>query len=272
MPNLTIIIGSTRPGRAGVPIAQWFAGRAKDHAGFDVTVVDLADVDLPMLDEPDHPRLRQYVHQHTRDWSAIVDAADAFVIVTPEDNYGYPATVKSALDCPHQEWQHKPVGFVSYGAGTRAVRQLKQVVTALRMLPVVDSFNIPSTPSSSTRTARCRQMRSWSRPQLRCWTNWCAPRRRCGRCDRAAGKPHSGPEPGAGRAAGPGSMTATDPAAISRSSRYLALELRFTLPRRAAKHMVMLITPTTAMAATAWPSWVHCQPLPSTIDRRPPSR
>jgi NAD(P)H-dependent FMN reductase len=136
MPNLTIIIGSTRPGRAGAPIAHWFAARAND----------LADLGLPLLDEPSHPRLRQYTHQHTKNWSAIADAADAFVIVTPEYNYGYPASVKNALDYLHQEWQHKPVGFVSYGgvaAGTRAVQQLKQVVTALRMLPVADSVNIP---------------------------------------------------------------------------------------------------------------------------------
>jgi NAD(P)H-dependent FMN reductase len=146
MPNLTIIMGSTRPGRAGAPIAQWFAARAKDHGGFDVNVVDLAELGLPLLDEPNHPRLRQYTQQHTKDWSAIADAADAFVFVTPEYNYGYPASLKNAIDYLHQEWQHKPVGFVSYGgvaAGTRAVQQLKQVVTTLRMLPVFDSVNIP---------------------------------------------------------------------------------------------------------------------------------
>jgi NAD(P)H-dependent FMN reductase len=146
MPNLTIIVGSTRPGRAGAPIAQWFAARAKDHGGFDVNVVDLAEVGLPLLDEPNHPRLRTYTQQHTKDWSAIVDAADAVVFVTPEYNYGYPASVKNAIDYLHQEWQHKPVGFVSYGgvaAGTRAVQQLKQVVTTLRMLPIFESVNIP---------------------------------------------------------------------------------------------------------------------------------
>jgi NAD(P)H-dependent FMN reductase len=145
MPNLAIIVGSTRPGRAGAPIARWFAARAKEHGGFDVSVIDLADVGLPLLDEPRHPRLRQYEHQHTKDWSAIIAAADAFVFVTPEYNNGYPASLKNAIDYLHHEWQHKPVGFVSYGgvaAGTRAVQQLKQVVTALRMLPVYDSVNI----------------------------------------------------------------------------------------------------------------------------------
>jgi NAD(P)H-dependent FMN reductase len=149
MPRLTIIIGSTRPGRAGLPIAAWFAGRARSHAGFDVDVVDLAELNLPLLDEPNHPRLGQYIHQHTKHWSAIVDAGDAFVIVTPEYNHGYPAALKNAIDYLHNEWSDKPVGFVSYGgvsAGTRAVEQLKQVVTTLKMLAVVEAVSIPFHP------------------------------------------------------------------------------------------------------------------------------
>ncbi len=146
MPTLTVIIASTRPGRAGLPIAEWFIGRAKAFGAFDLDVADLATIDLPLLDEPNHPRLRRYLHQHTKDWSEIVDAADAFVIVTPEYNYGYPATIKNAIDYLHDEWKYKPLGFVSYGgiaAGTRAVQQLKQVVTTLKMLPVFESVNIP---------------------------------------------------------------------------------------------------------------------------------
>jgi NAD(P)H-dependent FMN reductase len=146
MSRLSIIIGSTRPGRAGLPIAEWFADRARRHGGFEIDVVDLAKVNLPMLDEPNHPRLRQYTHQHTKDWSAHVDRSDAFVIVTPEYNHGYSPAVKNAIDYLHHEWHYKPVGFVSYGgvaAGTRAMQQLKQVVTALRMLPLTDAVNIP---------------------------------------------------------------------------------------------------------------------------------
>jgi NAD(P)H-dependent FMN reductase len=146
MPRLSVIIGSTRPGRAGLPIADWFADRARAHGGFEIDVVDLAELNLPMLDEPNHPRLRQYTHQHTKDWSARVSGSDAFVIVTPEYNHGYSPAVKNAIDYLHHEWHYKPVGFVSYGgvaAGTRAMQQLKQVVTALRMLPLTDAVNIP---------------------------------------------------------------------------------------------------------------------------------
>jgi NAD(P)H-dependent FMN reductase len=146
MPRLLVIIGSTRPGRAGLPIAQWFVDRATKHGGFEVEVADLAEIDLPFIDEPQHPRLGQYAHQHTKDWSARVDHADAVVMVTPEYNFGYPAALKNAIDYLHNEWADKPVGFVSYGgvaAGTRAVQQLKQVVTTLRMVPVVENVNIP---------------------------------------------------------------------------------------------------------------------------------
>ncbi|MGN6334169.1 MAG: NADPH-dependent FMN reductase [Motilibacteraceae bacterium] len=146
MPTLTVVIGSTRPGRAGLPIGTWFADRARAHGGFEVQVVDLAELALPLLDEPHHPRLRQYVHQHTKDWSALVDDADAVVFVTPEYNHGYPAALKNAIDYLHEEWRDKPVGFVSYGgvaAGTRAVQQLKQVLGVLKMVAVPEAVSIP---------------------------------------------------------------------------------------------------------------------------------
>jgi NAD(P)H-dependent FMN reductase len=146
MPKLMIVIGSTRPGRAGISVAEWFIDHARRHGEFDVEVADLAELDLPMLDEPNHPRLRQYTHQHTRDWSAQVDAAEAFVFITPEYNHGYPAALKNAIDYLHWEWSDKPVGFVSYGgvaAGTRALQQLKQVVSVLKLLPVSEAVNLP---------------------------------------------------------------------------------------------------------------------------------
>ena len=146
LPRLTVIIGSTRPGRVGAAVGQWFAARAREYGGVDVEVADLAAINLPMLDEPKHPQLRQYVHQHTWDWSALIDRADAVVFVTPEYNHGYPASVKNAIDFLYHEWADKPVGFVSYGgvsAGTRSVQQLKSVVTAVGMVPVIDAVNIP---------------------------------------------------------------------------------------------------------------------------------
>jgi NAD(P)H-dependent FMN reductase len=146
MPTLQIMIASTRPGRVGLPIARWFERRATAHGHFDVVIADLAEIDLPFVDEPNHPRLRQYTHQHTKDWSAKVEAADAFVFVMPEYNYGFNAPLKNAIDFLHQEWLYKPVGFVSYGgvaAGTRAAQMIKQVVTTLKMTPLPEAVSIP---------------------------------------------------------------------------------------------------------------------------------
>ncbi|GIH17994.1 NADPH-dependent FMN reductase [Rugosimonospora africana] len=146
MPRLQIIIASTRPGRVGLPVAEWFRERAAKHGGFEVEVIDLAEVKLPMMDEPNHPRLRRYTHQHTKDWSATVDRADAFVFVMPEYNYGFTAPLKNAIDYLHYEWEYKPVGLVSYGgvaAGARAAQMIKQVVTTLKMMPVFEAVQIP---------------------------------------------------------------------------------------------------------------------------------
>jgi NAD(P)H-dependent FMN reductase len=138
--SLMIIVGSTRPGRVGLPVARWALDAATESGLFDpIDFADLAVIDLPFLDEPKHPRLRQYQHQHTKDWSRRVDAADAVVLVTPEYNHGMSAPLKNAIDYLHHEWTYKPVGFVSYGGvsgGTRAVQMIKQVVSAFPMVPV----------------------------------------------------------------------------------------------------------------------------------------
>lgn len=139
--HLQVIIASTRPGRAGKPIADWFLELARSDDRFDVGVSDLAELALPMLDEPHHPRLRQYVHEHTWDWSRTVEAADAFILVLPEYNHSFPASIKNAIDYLHDEWAHKPVGFVSYGgisAGMRSVQMLKPVLSALKMVPLTE--------------------------------------------------------------------------------------------------------------------------------------
>jgi NAD(P)H-dependent FMN reductase len=146
VPTLQVIIGSTRPGRVGLPVARWFVERARASKCFKVETIDLAEVGLPIFDEPHHPRFGRYEHDHTREWSATVARADAFVFVTPEYNYGFNAATKNAIDYLNAEWRNKPVGFVSYGgvaAGTRAVQMLKQVVSALSMVPVTESVNIP---------------------------------------------------------------------------------------------------------------------------------
>lgn len=145
-PVLQVIVGSTRPGRVGLPVAQWVFAHAEKHGGFATELVDLAEVALPIFDEPVHPRLRRYTHEHTRRWSEIVDRADAYVFVLPEYNHGVNAATKNALDYLAHEWAHKPVGLVSYGGvagGTRAVHALKPTLAILKMVPLAEGVIIP---------------------------------------------------------------------------------------------------------------------------------
>jgi len=144
--NLTVIIASTRPGRVGLPIANWFIERAKKDGRFEIVVADLKEVNLPIFDEPKHPRFQQYEHDHTKKWSAIVAAADAFVIVTPEYNFSAPPSIVNALDYLFREWQHKPAGFVSYGGvsgGIRSVQATKLMLTSLKVMPIPEAVTIP---------------------------------------------------------------------------------------------------------------------------------
>ena len=146
MPTLGVLIASTRPGRIGLPVGEWIVSAAKEHGAFDVRVLDLAEIDLPLMNEPNHPRLRTYTLEHTLEWSRTIDEIDAFVFVMPEYNHSYTAPLKNALDYLHHEWQYKPVGLASYGgvaAGTRAVQALKPVLVGLKMTPLFEAVSIP---------------------------------------------------------------------------------------------------------------------------------
>ena len=144
--KLHTIICSTRPGRVGPAVARWFHDFASRHGKFEAVLVDLADFSLPVYDEPKHPRLRDYQHEHTRRWSQSVAAADAYAFVTPEYNYGPPPSLLNALNYVYGEWNYKPCGFVSYGGlsgGLRAVQLTKQVVTTLKMMPMMEGVAVP---------------------------------------------------------------------------------------------------------------------------------
>ncbi len=146
MQLLQVITASTRPTRQGPAVAAWFLEQARRHGKFEVEAVDLAEVGLPLLDEPRHPRFGEYEHEHTRSWSALVDRGDAFVVVTPEYDHGPPAALLNAFQYLVREWAYKPLGFVSYGgvaAGARATNTLKMTATTLKMVPMFEAVAIP---------------------------------------------------------------------------------------------------------------------------------
>ena len=151
MLKMHVIIASTRPNRVGLPVGKWFFERAKQHGKFDLEWVDLAEVNLPFMDEPNHPMLRQYTKPHTKAWSELVGRADAYTFVTPEYNYSAPPALLNALNYVYHEWNYKPAAFVSYGGasgGLRSVQVTKQSVTAAKMMAIPEGVALPFAPKS----------------------------------------------------------------------------------------------------------------------------
>jgi NAD(P)H-dependent FMN reductase len=145
--RLAIIVGSTRPGRVGPVFAEWLRAAAGEHGKFEPVLADLVEFNLPILDEPHHPRLGKYEKAHTKAWSQAVGAADAFVFVMPEYNYFAPPSVVNAVDYLVREWAYKPAGFLSYGGisgGMRSVQSLKPLLTTLKVMPIPEAIVLPA--------------------------------------------------------------------------------------------------------------------------------
>jgi NAD(P)H-dependent FMN reductase len=143
--RLMIVVGSVRDGRIGLPIAQWVRESAEADGRFDIDWADLKEIGLPLMTEPNHPRLRQYTQQSTIEWSERVDAAEAFVFVQPEYDYSYSPALKNALDHLALEWWRKPLGTVSYGGisgGTRGVVALRVPEVALGLVPTTANVEL----------------------------------------------------------------------------------------------------------------------------------
>ena len=143
--KLHVIICSTRPGRVGPAVANWFHQLAVQQGQFDAVLVDLADFNLPVYDEPEHPVRQHYQHDHTKRWGASVNAADAYVFVTPEYNFGPPPSLLNAFNYVYREWNYKPAGMVSYGGvsgGLRSALVEKLTLTTLKIMPMVEAVAI----------------------------------------------------------------------------------------------------------------------------------
>jgi NAD(P)H-dependent FMN reductase len=147
MVKIMVIIGSTRPNRGGPAVADWIMSLSKDHTNAEFELVDLKEINLPFLDEPELPSAHHYVQEHTKKWSAMVDSADGFVWVHPEYNHGVNAALKNALDFIWQEWNDKPVALVGYGSaagGARAGEQLRLIAAGLKMFDLRADIVLPN--------------------------------------------------------------------------------------------------------------------------------
>ncbi|MCO5286456.1 MAG: NAD(P)H-dependent oxidoreductase [Chitinophagaceae bacterium] len=144
--KLKVIITSTREKRGGIAVANWFVEKVKKYEGFEAEVLDLMKINLPMVHEPNHPKLGQYMYDHTKEWSRKIDEADAFIFIMPEYNYGMPPAMLNAIDYLMREWMYKPAGLVSYGGisgGLRSAQMSKQVLTTVKVMPMSEGVAIP---------------------------------------------------------------------------------------------------------------------------------
>jgi NAD(P)H-dependent FMN reductase len=138
MLKIGIILGSTRPGRAGEAVAQWVYERAATRTDAEYELVDIKTFDLPLLDEPVPPSMGKYSKDHTKRWAAKIASFDAFVFVTPEYNHSTSGALKNAIDFLYAEWNNKAAGFVGYGSagGTRAVEHLRLIMAEVQIADV----------------------------------------------------------------------------------------------------------------------------------------
>lgn len=145
--KIKIILGSIRPGRFGERPARWIFDEISKNKDLEVELLDLKDYQMPLFDSPTSPSMagKKYENVMVQKWSAKIDEADGYVIVSPEYNHGYSSVLKNALDWIGPEWNKKPVGFVGYGSvgGSRAIEQLRGVAIELKMVPISRSIHIP---------------------------------------------------------------------------------------------------------------------------------
>ncbi|MEU0368739.1 NAD(P)H-dependent oxidoreductase [Streptomyces sp. NPDC006283] len=146
--NLAVIVGSVRQGRFGPAVADWFAQQATQHGQFSVELIDLADTVLPLALPPVPPAMQPDLDRpaEMRGLTRRLAAADAFVVVTPDYNRSFPASLKAAIDWHYTEWQAKPIGFVGYSGGSGgllAIEQLRQVFGELHAHTVRDVVSFP---------------------------------------------------------------------------------------------------------------------------------
>jgi len=138
MLRIAIILGSTRPGRKTEPVARWVFDHARQRGDAEYELVDIAEFNLPLLDEPIPPSQHKYSKDHTKRWSEKIASFDGYVFVTPEYNHSTSGALKNAIDFLYSEWNNKAAGFVSFGSsgGTRAVEHLRLIMGELQIADV----------------------------------------------------------------------------------------------------------------------------------------
>jgi len=135
--KLTIVLASTRKGRRGEKVAEWFLPIAQNDARFEAVLADLNEYDLPFFAdevEPSDREDKKYPDPKVQKWSDTIDNSDAMIFILPEYNHGMSAPLKNSIDHLYWEWLDKAVGFVGYGSrgAGDAIDSLRHTAKALK--------------------------------------------------------------------------------------------------------------------------------------------
>ncbi|WP_028670440.1 NADPH-dependent FMN reductase [Saccharospirillum impatiens] len=177
MDKIAVVTGSTRPGRNNIAVANWVLENAQKRSDAQFELVDIADFNLPVLDEAMPAGFQQYANEHTKKWSQTIAQYDGYIFVTPEYNHSISGALKNALDYISAEWNNKAAGFVGYGSagGVRAVEHLRQIASELQLAHVRNQVQLslftdfenfsefkPADMHQETLTAMLDQLVAWT--------------------------------------------------------------------------------------------------------------
>lgn len=155
MSKVAILIGSVRPNRRSMQVAKWLQSQLAQVEGVQYDLIDLKDVNLPMMNEPNIPFTGIYTHEATKQWSQLIQGYDGFIFLFPQYNGGYPAVIKNAIDYLAKEWANKPVSLVTFGGhgGNLGQTAMRSVITTLRMKQMSVNLQISIMPDDSAEKA-----------------------------------------------------------------------------------------------------------------------
>jgi NAD(P)H-dependent FMN reductase len=137
---IPVVLGTARQGRASEHVARFVHGELRKRAGVESELVDIRGLNVSVSDEGGAARDERF--------SELAARADAFVLVVPEYNHGYPGLLKHALDTNLKEYVHKAVGVCGVSAGpfggTRVIENLLPVLRELGLVAIFWDVNFSS--------------------------------------------------------------------------------------------------------------------------------
>lgn len=117
--RILIFYGSYRSDRQGIRLADYLV-RSFAARGSDVELIDAKAIGLPMLDRMYKEYPAGEAPAAMEELAGKIRAADAFVFVTGEYNWGQQPGLKNLTDHFLEEWYWRPAAIASYSAGRLA--------------------------------------------------------------------------------------------------------------------------------------------------------